>query len=39
MKRERMVNMAHAPLVASLAYHALRLGETAIDLIESGRRL
>jgi len=39
VKRERMVNMAHAPLVASLAYHALRLGEMAIDLTESGRRL
>jgi hypothetical protein len=39
VKRERMVNMAHAPLVASLAYHALRLGETVIDLTERGRRL
>lgn len=34
-----MVNLAHAPLVASLAYHALRLGETVIDLTERGRRL
>jgi hypothetical protein len=39
VKRERMVNMAHAPLVAGLAYHALRLGETVIDLIAAGRRL
>lgn len=39
VRRERMVNMAHAPLVASLAYHALRLGETVIDLTEEGRRL
>lgn len=39
VKRERMVNMAHAPLVASLAYHALRLGETVIDLTERGHRL
>ena len=39
VRRGRMVNMGHAPLVASLAYHALRLGETAMDLIESGRRL
>ena len=39
VQRRRMVNMAHAPLVASLAYHAMRLGETVIDLTESGRRL
>lgn len=38
-RTDRMVNLAHVPLVAGLAHHTLRLGAIVFDLYEQNLRL